>query len=386
MLSHDLLSITSLIASVFWWMQLTFAFLERNRKNNIKPDINNIPDITVVIPSYNENQDSIEKTVKSVLNQKNVNIEIIIVDDGSPNPVKEVNGATLIRLPKNKGKIEAQVAGIKVAKYDWIGTVDSDTTINEGALFTLYSTAISKNASACTGSVFLSNENKNLLTKMTACIYWFSFYQERASQSYFNSVTCCSGALSLYKKEIMLANEKEYINQKFFNIKCVAGDDRHMTNLFLLSGHKVVWSQDAIAYTHSPETLGLFFKQQLRWIRSQIHSFYFIIPRIHKWSLAYAIFTIKMNFTYAYMVFVYLAMFYSCWHYQSILPLVIILVSVLIVTLIKAIIAYIQTADLKFAYLLISSLFSFFIFNPIMIYGMLTPYKSSWLTRKTNVI
>ena len=87
------------------------------------------PDISVVIPAYNS-QSYIEETIRSVLAQEDVDLEIIVVDDGSRDRTREVvkNLNPSIRLieKENGGPASARNLGIKSSKGDIIAFLDAD--------------------------------------------------------------------------------------------------------------------------------------------------------------------------------------------------------------------------------------------------------------------
>ena len=86
--------------------------------------------LSVVVPVYNEEK-TLSKIIKKVLEQKEV-FEIIIVDDGSSdNSVTIAKGFTspkihLVCHKKNLGKGAAVISGIKVAKGDALIIQDAD--------------------------------------------------------------------------------------------------------------------------------------------------------------------------------------------------------------------------------------------------------------------
>ncbi len=91
--------------------------------------------ISVVIPVYNS-QKTIRRCLDSILSQSYSNLEIIIIDDGSDDGsaeiIKEYTRHFLnIRFiqQKNKGSFAARNRGIKEARGEWIGFVDSDDWI-----------------------------------------------------------------------------------------------------------------------------------------------------------------------------------------------------------------------------------------------------------------
>lgn len=82
---------------------------------------------SAIIPAYNEEQ-HIAGTVQS-LAASGLLEEIIVVDDGSTDATAEtaaMSGATVVRLPHNRGKAAAVKAGFAASQGDVILTVDAD--------------------------------------------------------------------------------------------------------------------------------------------------------------------------------------------------------------------------------------------------------------------
>lgn len=88
--------------------------------------------ISVVVPVFNEegNVRELHKEILEVCKKENYKFEIIFVDDGSkdktPEICKELKPLKYIRMRKNFGQTAAMDAGIKVAQYDYIVTMDGD--------------------------------------------------------------------------------------------------------------------------------------------------------------------------------------------------------------------------------------------------------------------
>lgn len=89
--------------------------------------------VSVVIPSYNR-EATIERAVKSVLDQTYKDIEVIVVDDCSTdntgkiveNMIKADNRVRYYKLEKNSGACVARNKGIDLAQGEYIAFQDSD--------------------------------------------------------------------------------------------------------------------------------------------------------------------------------------------------------------------------------------------------------------------
>lgn len=91
--------------------------------------------VSIVIPCY-EQAKYLPKAIESALGQTYANVEVIVVDDGSPDNTSEVARrypVTLIRQ-KNKGLSAARNAGIEKATGDYFLPLDADDTIDKDYL------------------------------------------------------------------------------------------------------------------------------------------------------------------------------------------------------------------------------------------------------------
>lgn len=110
------------------------------------------PKFSVVVPMYNV-ESYLDECVNSVRQQTLEDIEIILVDDGSPDRCGEMaeeyakldNRIKVIHRA-NGGLGPARNSGMEAAKGEYIGFVDSDDWIEPDMYERLYSAAISANA------------------------------------------------------------------------------------------------------------------------------------------------------------------------------------------------------------------------------------------------
>lgn len=98
------------------------------------------PLISIIIPVYNV-QDYLDECIESVINQSYFNLEIILVDDGSPDksPIicekwAQKDSRIIVIHKKNGGLSSARNAGLKIAKGKYISFIDSDDFITNNAI------------------------------------------------------------------------------------------------------------------------------------------------------------------------------------------------------------------------------------------------------------
>lgn len=95
------------------------------------------PQATFILAAF-KSRDTIERAIDSALAQTGVSVEVIVIDDCSPDDTAEIVNAytdprvRLIRLEKNRGPGGARNAGLAAARGDWIVILDSDDAISPG--------------------------------------------------------------------------------------------------------------------------------------------------------------------------------------------------------------------------------------------------------------
>ncbi len=272
----------SIIAAVFLLSRYLFGMLYKP----MQIDVDYTPGVTIIIPCFNE-EEWIERTILSCINQDYPidKLEVIVVDDCSNDKSVEKIKETIERLSSeaerfetkhrlkyfvqenNLGKRDALSRGVKEAKHDLVVFVDSDSFLDPFAIRNLVQPFKDPKMGGVSGRTDVANTYTNVLTKMQSVRYYIAFRIMKAAEAYFDAVTCLSGPLACYKKQIILDNMDSWLNQRFLGQKATFGDDRAMTN-FVLKGHRTSYQDTAICSTIVPNKYKIFLKQQMRWKRS----------------------------------------------------------------------------------------------------------------------
>jgi glycosyltransferase involved in cell wall biosynthesis len=127
------------------------------------------PLISVIVPVYKVER-YLNECVDSIINQTYKNLEIILVDDGSPDncpaicdEYAKIDKRIKVIHKQNDGVSSARNAGIDIAKGEYISFVDSDDYVDKEYINVMYLTAISNNVEyVCCGykRVYNNTETK----------------------------------------------------------------------------------------------------------------------------------------------------------------------------------------------------------------------------------
>ena len=121
------------------------------------------PKVSIVVPIYNVEK-YLQECVDSILNQTLQDIEIILVDDGSPDNCGAIidkyakKDSRIVAVhQKNSGYSKAVNHGIKLAKGEYIGIIESDDWIEPDMYQELYKSAKKYNTDLTKGGFYLYN-------------------------------------------------------------------------------------------------------------------------------------------------------------------------------------------------------------------------------------
>lgn len=109
--------------------------------------------ISVIMPVYKTEESHLRKAIESVINQSYRKLEIVLVDDGSPDQCGAICDAyagtdNRIRVihKKNGGVSSARNCGLETVTGDYIFFVDSDDTLKGNAIEVLFAIVQKTNA------------------------------------------------------------------------------------------------------------------------------------------------------------------------------------------------------------------------------------------------
>ena len=239
-----------------------------------------VPFLSVIIPAYNEGP-MVERSIRSVVSADYPadRLEVLVVDDGSRDDTyfhmarlrrDYPDVVRLIRFIGNKGKRAALVDGFMAARGSVILTLDSDSEIATQTLRAMVAPfQQNESVGAVAGRVRVLN-HATMFERMLDVNFTIAFDFFRAAQSSYGTVMCCPGALSSFRRDVILPHLDAWQNQRFLGKPVTHGEDQALTNIVLRAGYDTVYQRDAQVFTLVPQNFRQLHKMLTRWDRSYI--------------------------------------------------------------------------------------------------------------------
>lgn len=244
---------------------LWFAFMQHTERDIEQMEETELPPISVIIPAYNEAA-VIGAAIESVLALDYPTFEIIVIDDGSRDDTLAVatryegHATVPVRVfsTPNGGKATALNLGISNARYPFLFCMDSDSTVEPATLRRAVAHMADEDVGAVAGNVKVVNRN-SLLTRLQALEYIEGLNMPRRAQGFIAAVNIVPGPVGLFRREALI-DVGGYESDTF-------AEDADLTLKLIAAGWKIVYEDQAIAWTHAPDHWLDLIQQRYRWTR-----------------------------------------------------------------------------------------------------------------------
>lgn len=269
--------------------------------------------VSVIIPIFNQ-VEMIETVIDAVYDSTYQHVEVIAVNDGSSDGTKEILDELAFAYPslrvihkENEGKRKAVATGFYASEGRYIVLIDSDSVIDRHAIEEFIKTfSANEKVGGVVGNGKVWNAGTNFLTKCQDAWYDYAYNIHKTTESVFGCVLCCSGCLAAYRREAIedyipywiqarihnsddrdltsyayatpwAKQELAPLKQKLMESMALYDDaeDRGLTAQTLVE-YETVYVPSAIVYTDVPESLGKYFRQQVRWKKGYVRSNFYV--------------------------------------------------------------------------------------------------------------
>ena len=259
---------------------LWFGFLQ-HAERDIQGDRTDVqlPPVSVIVPAYNEGT-VLERAIQSLLRLDYPEYEVLIIDDGSPDDtlataaaLEGVYDGVPIRVftKPNGGKATALNLGIANSRHPFILCMDADSTVEPQLLRRALPHFEDPTVGAVAGNVKIENRDR-LITRLQALEYIEGLNMPRRAQGFIAAVNIVPGPVGVFRREA-LTDVGGYDTDTF-------AEDADLTLKLISSGWKIVYEDQAVAWTQAPENWLDLVQQRYRWTRGILQAI-----RKRKWLL-----------------------------------------------------------------------------------------------------
>ena len=231
-------------------------------------------DVTIVVPVYNEDEDTFRKCISSLSAQ---GAGLVVVGDSSLEPFQSITkeyGGRFVHQQARRGKRGSISNAMRYVHTKYVLFVDSDTVVPSGAVKSM----LSRFSDTVGGVGAAVSANVQKTNRVSYCSEFFEKLKEVIfrSMSMHGSVMVLDGRCAMYRTELVkdFMLSKEYTENRVLGKRSLLAEDRHLTSHVIKSGFKAVIDYEVIVVTAPQKSFKLMFKQMVRWSRAGYFYFF----------------------------------------------------------------------------------------------------------------
>lgn len=224
--------------------------------------------VTVIVPAYNEAA-GIEASLRSlVASDWPHGLSVIVVDDGSTDGTADIVarlGLRRVYLIRqiNQGKPAALNAGLALADTDVVVMVDGDTVFQPDTVGELVAPFSDPRVGASSGNAKVLNRG-SLLGRWQHIEYVMGFNLDRRLLATVGAIATVPGAVGAFRADAL--REVRGVSDD------TIAEDTDLTIALQRARWRVVYQDEAIAWTEAPSTVGDLWRQRYRWCYGTLQS------------------------------------------------------------------------------------------------------------------
>ncbi|MFC9808927.1 MULTISPECIES: bifunctional polysaccharide deacetylase/glycosyltransferase family 2 protein [Streptomyces] len=215
--------------------------------------------VTVLVPAYNEAK-CIENTVRSLVASDHP-IEVLVIDDGSSDGTARIvedldlPGVRVVRQ-LNAGKPAALNRGLANARYDIIVMMDGDTVFEPSTVRELVQPFADPKVGAVAGNAKVGNKD-SMIGAWQHIEYVMGFNLDRRMYDLLGCMPTIPGAVGAFRRSAL-----ERVGGMSDD---TLAEDTDVTMALHRDGWRVVYAENARAWTEAPESVQQLWSQRYRW-------------------------------------------------------------------------------------------------------------------------
>ncbi|TWF76032.1 hyaluronan synthase [Pseudonocardia hierapolitana] len=282
--------------------------------------------MSLVVPVYQEDPQIFAAAIESWL--ANDVDEVILVIDASDRICQEIarRYPVTVVVTTVPGKRDALRRGWRKATTDLVALVDSDTVWAPDVAIEVCKPFADPRIGGV-GTRQSVYGARGFLARITDMFLDHRYFDENASQTYLGrSVSCLSGRTAIYRRHLLLEIEDDFMDETFWGVPCLSGDDKRLTTLILERGHLTYMQRTAEVWSTFPDQWRIFFRQRLRWARNTWRSDLRALSRPWVWRHPFLAYTMVDKAVSGFTlllgpIFMVVALVHQNWIFAAVLAL-----------------------------------------------------------------
>ncbi|MEV8522579.1 bifunctional polysaccharide deacetylase/glycosyltransferase family 2 protein [Streptomyces sp. NPDC052000] len=255
------LAIVGILVFVRFGLMLVLSFVHARkvRKRDFQWGAPVTEPVSVLVPAYNE-RECIANTVRSLMASDHP-IEVIVIDDGSTDgtaDIVEAMGLPNVRVVRqeNAGKPAALNNGIAHARYEIVVMMDGDTVFEPTTVRELVQPFGNIRIGAVAGNAKVGNRD-SLIGAWQHIEYVMGFNLDRRMYDLLGIMPTIPGAIGAFRRQAL-----ERVGGMSED---TLAEDTDITMAIHRDGWRVVYAENARAWTEAPESVQQLWSQRYRW-------------------------------------------------------------------------------------------------------------------------
>ena len=236
---------------------------------------------SIVIPTFGELNARLQDAIASALAQQPLEV-IVVVDEREPQTrinVTETFGNAVRTIVAARGKRAAVAAAVEAARGDVVVVTASDVRMEPDSVRNLLAAFSDPRVGGACGYTRAIMEPRSL-----ASLVFFWITEMRSKLTYRalgarRQVHVLDGECFAVRREYWVGVLDRYLNQRFWGVRPVSGDDGWITTLLLEDGWQTAYQENARVHTYAPASFGVLLRQQLRWTRNSVRRSWYVLSR-----------------------------------------------------------------------------------------------------------
>lgn len=344
---------------------------------------------SVVVPSYREDPEILERCLKSWLAQDPTEV-IVVPDLEDTEVIRRLHGVVDRRLRvlpfAHTGKRSALGHGFRAATGEVVVLADSDTEWEPGLLAAVMAPFEDPKVGGVGTRQNVYQPETSVWRRVANWMIDVRYLDYVPSQGRAGAVACLSGRTAAYRRSAVMPVLGHMEHEFFFGRLCISGDDGRLTWLMLAAGYKTVHQSTARTLSMFPDKPWPFLKQRLRWSRNSYRCYTTAIWKGWLWRQPVITQLTVLQFLLTPLTQAIAIVYLVRWFYHPQQYVATIALGWLVLGRAVRGLSHLRQHPGDILILPLVALLTVFIALPVKTYAIVTMNRQGWLTRHSDLV